>query len=144
MPLPKPEPGLVLSYGYLWKWQDELGGDTGDKNRPCVIVVAVENIDGDTVVLVVPVTSQQPRPDRATVEILAKVQAHLGLDGVRCWIIVDEANKFIWPGPDLSQLPGQPGKFHYGFMPPKLYKKVIDGCRIAASARQLRPVTRTD
>lgn len=143
MPLPKPEPGLVLSYGYLWKWQDEMGGDTGAKNRPCVIVLAAETNDGDTVVMVVPVTSQQPRPDRASVEIPAKVQAHLGLDGERCWIIVDEVNKFIWPGPDLAQIPDRPGTFHYGFIPPKLYKNIIEGCQSAAKARQLRSVTRT-
>jgi uncharacterized protein YifN (PemK superfamily) len=143
MPLPKPEPGLVLSYGYLWKWQDEMGGDTGDKNRPCVIVLSAENNDGDTVVMVVPVTSQQPRADRGSVEIPAKVQAHLGLDGERCWIIIDEVNKFIWPGPDLSQIPGQPGKFHYGFIPPKLYKKITAGCAAIAKAHQLRSVTRT-
>ena len=143
MPLPRPEPGLVLSYGYLWKWQDEMGDDTGEKNRPCVIVLSTENIDGDTVVMVVPVTSRQPRPDRGSVEIPAKVQAHLGLDGERCWVIVDEVNKFIWPGPDLSQIPGQPGKFHYGFIPPKLYKKITAGCINTAKAHQLRSVTRT-
>ncbi len=143
MPLPKLEPGLVPSYGYLWKWQDEMGDDTGEKNRPCVIVLATENNDGDTVVMVVPVTSRQPRPDRGSVEIPAKVQAHLGLDGERCWVIIDEVNKFIWPGPDLSPLPGQPGKFHYGFIPPKLYKKIIVGCTAIAKAHQLRSVTRT-
>ena len=143
MPLPKPEPGLVLSYGYLWKWQEELGSDTDEKPRPCVIVLAVESSDGDTVVMVVPVTSQQPRPDRAFVEIPAKVQAHLGLVGERCWIVIDEVNKFVWPGPDLAQIPGQPGKFHYGFIPPKLYKQIITGCTIIAKAHQLRSVTRT-
>jgi mRNA-degrading endonuclease toxin of MazEF toxin-antitoxin module len=143
MPLPTPEPGLVLSYGYLWKWQDEIGGEAGEKNRPCVIVVSVEIDDGDIVVMVVPVTSQQPRPGRASVEIPAKVQAHLGLDGERCWVIIDEVNKFIWPGPDLAQIPGQPGKFHYGFIPPKLYQKIIVGCRNAAKTHTLRSVTRT-
>lgn len=142
MPLPKPEPGLFLSYGYLWKWQDEMGDDTGEKNRPCVIVLSTENNDGDTVVMVVPVTSRQPRPDRGSVEIPAKVQAHLGLDGEQCWVIIDEVNKFIWPGPDLTQIPGQPGKFHYGFIPPKLYKKIIVGCATIAKAHQLRSVTR--
>jgi mRNA-degrading endonuclease toxin of MazEF toxin-antitoxin module len=147
MPLPKPEPGLVLSYGYLWKWQDEMGGDTGEKNRPCVIVLAVENNDGDTVIVVVPVTRQQPRsdrgPGRASVEIPVKVQAHLGLDGGRSWIIVDEVNKFVWPGPDLAQIPSQPGKFHYGFIPPKLYKKIIARCTSIAKAHRLGTVTRT-
>jgi hypothetical protein len=143
MPLPKPEPGLVLSYDYLWKWQDETGGDTGDKSRPCVIVLSAENNDGDTIVMVVPVTSQQPRSGRGSVEIPAQVQAHLGLHGKRSWVIIDEVNKFVWPGPDLAQIPGQPGRFHYGFIPPKLYKKIIAGCTDIAKAHRLRSVTRT-
>ena len=143
MPLPAPEPGLVLSYGYLWKWQDERGDDTGEKSRPCVIVLTTENNDGGTVVLVVPATSQQPQPDRSSIEIPTRVQAHLGLDGARCWVIIDEVNKFIWPGPDLAQLPGQPGTFHYGFIPPKLYKQIITGCTNIAKAHQLGTVTRT-
>ena len=143
MPLPEPEPGLVLSYGYLWKWQDERGDDTGEKSRPCVIVLTTENNDGGTVVLVVPATSQQPQPDRSSIEIPTRVQAHLGLDGAQCWVIIDEVNKFIWPGPDLAQLPGQPGTFHYGFIPPKLYKQIITGCTSIAKAHQLGTVTRT-
>ena len=143
MPLPKPELGLVLSYGYLWKWQDERGDDAGEKNRPCVIVLSTENNDGDTVVLVVPVTSQQPRPDRRSVKIPAKVQAHLGLGGEQCWVITDEVNKFTWPGPDLSQIPARPGEFHYGFIPPKLYVKIRDDCKDIAKVRQLKSVTRT-
>ena len=118
-----------------------MGDDTGEKNRPCVIVLSTENNDGDTVVMVVPVTSRQPRPDRGSVEIPAKVQAHLGLDGERCWVIIDEVNKFIWPGPDLTQIPGQPGKFHYWFIPPKLYNKIIVGCTTKAKALQFRSVT---
>ncbi len=143
MPLPKPEPGLVLSYDYLWKWQDEAGGDTGDKSRPCVIVLAAENNDGDTIVTVVPVTSQQPRSGRGSVEIPAQVQAHLGLHGKQSWVVIDEVNKFVWPGPDLAQIPGRPGSFHYGFIPPKLYKNIIAGCTDIAKAHRLKSVTRT-
>jgi mRNA-degrading endonuclease toxin of MazEF toxin-antitoxin module len=143
MPLPEPEPGLVLSYGYLWKWQDERGDDTGEKSRPCVIVLATENNDGDTVVLVVPVTSQPPQPNRSSIEIPTRVQADLGLDGAQCWVVIDEVNKFIWPGPDLAQLPGRPGRFHYGFIPPKLYKQIITGCTKLAKAHKLGTVTRT-
>ena len=143
MPLPSPEPGLVLSYGYLWKWQDEMGNNTGETNRPCVIVLATKNNDGDTVVFVVPVTSRQPRPGRGSVEIPGKVQAHLGLKAGQCWVVIDEVNKFIWPGPDLAQIHGQPGTFHYGFIPPKLYKIIITGCTGMAKAHQLGTVTRT-
>ena len=110
---------------------------------PWVIVLSVENNDRDTIVMVVPVTNQQPRSGRGSVEIPAQVQAHLGLRGGRCWVVIDEVKKFVWPGPDLAQIPGPPGKFHYGFTPPKLYKKIIAGCTDIAKAHRLRSVTRT-
>jgi hypothetical protein len=41
VPLPRPEPGLVLSYSYLWHTEHEEGREEGVKDRPCVIVVVV-------------------------------------------------------------------------------------------------------
>jgi hypothetical protein len=34
----------------------------------------------------------------------AGIRAHLGLDAERCWIMVTEINRFIWPGPDLRPI----------------------------------------
>jgi hypothetical protein len=55
MALPEPEPGLVISYVYLWHHEHQSGHDEGRKDRPCVIVVAAERTsDGATVVTVAP------------------------------------------------------------------------------------------
>ena len=61
MPLPDPVPGLVLRYGYLWFDQHRRGQEEGSKDRPCVVVLAVQQDDGDTVVMVVPITHSPPR-----------------------------------------------------------------------------------
>ena len=39
---PEPEVGLVISYSYLWKEEEEQGLGEGRKDRPCGIVLTVE------------------------------------------------------------------------------------------------------
>jgi hypothetical protein len=34
MPIPTPEPGLVISYAYLWHHEHEAGREEGRKDRP--------------------------------------------------------------------------------------------------------------
>src|SRR5882724_7975187 len=53
MPIPTPEPGLVISYAYLWHQEHEAGREEGRKDRPSVIVLAVERPANDTTVVVV-------------------------------------------------------------------------------------------
>jgi hypothetical protein len=44
MPLPRPEPGLVIHFGYLWRHEHEAGQEDGSTSRPCLIVMAVSYI----------------------------------------------------------------------------------------------------
>lgn len=122
MSLPDPEGGLVVCYEYLWRWQQAQGREDGAKDRPAVIVLA--RGEGPEV-MVVPITSQPVGPERDAIEIPTRVAAHLGLDTSRVSrIVVDEVNMFRWPN-DLRRVPGQPsGRFHYGFIPPRLYERV--------------------
>lgn len=39
MPLPRPEPGLVVSYAYLWRHEHNRGLEEGLKVRPCAVVL---------------------------------------------------------------------------------------------------------
>jgi len=54
--LPKPEPGLVIRYSYLWRAEHLRGQEEGVKDRPCAIVLAPERVEDDTLVVVLPVT----------------------------------------------------------------------------------------
>ena len=61
MPIPNPEPGLVISYSYLWHGEYEAGQEEGRKDRPSVIVLAVERETDETaVVTVLPITHSAP------------------------------------------------------------------------------------
>jgi hypothetical protein len=42
MPLPRPQPGLVICYEFLWSQEHEAGAAQGEKKRPCV-VLAIED-----------------------------------------------------------------------------------------------------
>ena len=120
MPLPEPEPGLMISYAYLWHHEHDFGIAEGRKDRPCVILAAVERRqDNETVVVVSPVTHRPPKDSTVAVEIPQTVKRSLGLDLERSWVVVNEGNRFVWPGYDLRKVPGR-DEFHYGYLPPRL------------------------
>ena len=125
MTIPMPEPGLVVSYAYLWHAEHRAGREEGAKDRPSVIVLAVERDDDDTmIVTVLPITHAAPLDPKTAVEIPPLVKRHLGLDGERSWIVVTEGNEFQWPGYDLRKL-SRGGRYDYGFLPPRLFDKVL-------------------
>jgi hypothetical protein len=135
---------LVISYGYLWASEYREGREEGVKDRPCVIIVAVQDDGGKYVVTVAPVThSPPPRPD-AGVEIPLATKQRLGLDSDRSWVIVSEINGFLWPGPDLRPLPRDAARYDYGFIPPGLFRQILVRMRAQAADRQLRSVPRTE
>ena len=95
MSLPKPRPGLVISYTYLWLREYRQGWEDGRKDRPCAIVAARQMIEGQEIVTVVPVTHNPPADPAGAIEMPAALKAHLGLDDARSWIVVTETNDFI-------------------------------------------------
>jgi hypothetical protein len=123
VPLPEPRPGLVIRYDYLWSREAAAGRDQG-KERPACLVAATDTTVSPRFVVILPIT--HTRPDRHTVgvEIPARVRAALGLDDAPCWVIVSEHNVDEWPNGGLAPLPGRPGIFSYGFIPPGLFARV--------------------
>ena len=125
--------------------EEQAGREEGVKDRPCAIVLTTEHHDEDTIVTVVPITHTEPADMTIALELPARVKAHLGLDDERSWIIFNEADRFLWPGPDLRPISGRsPSEFAYGFLPPKLFAvaEAADGREIRARlfAGGVRPV----
>jgi hypothetical protein len=143
--LPKPQPGLVVSYSYLWAREHNSGAEEGRKTRPCAIIAARQVIEGREVVTVVPITHSAPLSPADAVEIPPALKAHLGLDDIPSWIVVTETNDFLWPGPDMRPLPGtSPARFHYGMLPPRFFVHVRDRILQAHLHRKLNRVVRSD
>lgn len=127
MGLPDPVAGLVIRYGFLWRDQARRGMGEGSKDRPCAILLSVSDVAGDRQVTVLPVTHSPPRNPALAVEIPAATKRRLGLDDQPSWIVLTDANRFIWPGPDLRpQAGGDISSVAIGLLPRGLYNEVRD------------------
>jgi hypothetical protein len=93
----------------------------------------------------VPITYSAPDALGEAIEIPAAIKARLGLDAERSWIVLNEANDFFWPGPDLRFLPGRgPESSVYGFLPPRFFRVVRDRFLVLRDERRAALVRLTE
>jgi hypothetical protein len=93
------------------------------------------------IVRVLPVTHTPPVDPADALEIPHPTKQRLGLDSERSWVMLGEANDFIWPGPDLRPaVNGDPASVAYGMLPPG-FMAVLRG-RLAQRRREKLAVTR--
>lgn len=145
MTLPDPEPGLVIGYSYLWASEAGAGREEGHKDRPCAIVLVVTHTGGGKVVRVLPITHSPPADPTEAVEIPAPVKLRLGLDSLRSWIIISEANDFTWPGPDLRPIRiRETNSVKIGLLPPRFFDQVRKKYIERAISRRAVRVPRTE
>lgn len=123
MPLPSPEPGMVLRYDYLWSREASQGQQQG-KDRPSCLVAASDSRINPSYVVLVPITHSPPTGDTIGIEIPNKVKKAIGLDDEPSWVIVSDYNIDEWPNAGLTQIPSKPGTYSYGFLPPSLFATV--------------------
>ncbi|MET3522761.1 growth inhibitor PemK [Mesorhizobium abyssinicae] len=142
MPLPDPQLGLVISYAYLWHHERQTGQDEGRKDRPCVIVLAVDRGADGLNVTVVPVTHVPPVDPWLAIELPPAVKQHLGLDSERSWVMLHEGNRFAWPGFDLRPVPRSADRYDYGLLPPRLFLSIAERFKAIWETGQGRPVSR--
>ena len=141
MALPEPKPGLVIRYDYLWSREASGGRDQG-KDRPACLVAATDSTAKPRFVVILPITHTPPSGDTVGIEIPPKVRRALGLDDDPCWVIVSEHNVDEWPNAGLRPLPGRPGVFSYGFIPPGLFAQIKGRFLDLAKNKQSRPIRR--
>lgn len=123
MPLPDPRPGLVVRYDYVWS-REALAGKTQGKDRPACLVAASDDRARPRFVVLLPITHSSPDPDTIAIEIPPRVRAAIGLDDAPSWVVISEHHIDEWPSSGLSPLPGKPGVFVYGFIPPGLFAQI--------------------
>jgi hypothetical protein len=75
-------------------------------------------------VVVAPITHRPQIGNTSAIEIPALTKQRLGLDEARSWIVTDDLNVFVWPGPDL-RLIDQTRGIAYGLLPSGLTKSLI-------------------
>ena len=144
MTFPTPIAGMVIHYAYLWQREHERGIEEGGKDRPCAVLLAVTDDAGDQQVIVLPITHSPPHDATTAIEIPAATKRRLNLDDDRSWVILEEANRFIWPGPDLRPMKsGNMTTVVYGELPADLFRKIRERW-LALSASRRSVVTRTE
>jgi hypothetical protein len=144
VPFPEPVPGLVVRYSYLWAEEYGSGREEGTKDRPCAIILVSSEENGEHVVTVLPVTHAPPSDPGLAVEIPAATKHRLGLDDERSWVVLSEANRFIWPDPDLR--PARRGDatiIAYGQLPYTLFETIRHSFVAAVRARRAGVVPRS-
>ena len=145
MTFPVPEPGLVIRYSYLWLRDHRQGREEGTKDRPCAIVLTAARRDGETHVLVVPITHSPPETLDTALELPASVKRHLGLDTEPSWVVLAESNAFEWPGPDLRRVGDRnDSSIAYGFLPPRFFMELRRRFLALEMASRSRRIRRTD
>lgn len=91
-----------------------------------------------------PITHTPPTDPALAVEIPGATKTRLGLDEARSWIILTEANRFEWPGPDLRPVPGGDlSTVSYGYLPASLYDQVRSKWLAAFDRGKTHQVIRT-
>jgi hypothetical protein len=142
---PVPVPGLVIRYSYLWASEHARGQEEGVKDRPCAVVLVTQDDGGDRLITVLPISHTPPEDTELAVELPLAVKRRLRLDDDRSWVVLTEANRFVWPGPDLRPFsPGDPASVAYGQLPYALLERIRLKFIAALKARKARAVRRTE
>lgn len=145
MAIPDPHPGLVIRYSYLWESEHAAGREEGVKDRPCAVVLTRQVIADRTLVTVVAVTHTPPSDPVGAIELPASIKRMLGLDDLPSWIVLTEVNDFIWPGPDLTPIPGSDvQRFDYGVLPPGFFRGLRDQMVALIKSHRVTIVPRTE
>jgi hypothetical protein len=121
--IPKPEPGLVFRYDYLWSREATAGQDYG-KERPVCLAVTLIPAIGELYVVILPITHSPPDAQTAAVELPTRVKQSLGLDDQPSWVVVSEYNVDSWPNAGIAPLPDKPDRCSHGYLPPRLFTEI--------------------
>lgn len=107
--------------------------------------MALEAANERIKVIVLPITHRAPKTPANGLEIPLDVKRRLKLDFEHSWVIVSEANVFVWPGPDLRPLPAQGvDTIAYGFLPPGFFRSIREAYLAFVRRGQLLVVDRTE
>lgn len=141
MPLPDPKPGMIIRYDYLWSREAAAGRQQG-KDRPTCLVAASDSQTKPRYVVLLPITHSPPNGETIGIEIPAKVKQAIGLDDEPSWVVISEHNIDEWPNAGLSPIPGTPGIYSYGFIPPGLFTAIKARFLELARAKRSEPIRR--
>ena len=135
----------MIRYSYLWAAEFRGGREEGIKDRPCAVILVSRDDAGNKTVTVLPISHTPPINPEFAVEIPDATKRRLGLDDQRSWVVLTEANRFIWPGPDLRpSRRGDAASIAYGALPFALFEDIRRRFISILKARRAQIVGRTE
>ncbi len=139
-----PRTGLVISYRFLWTREHDRGVEHGRKARPTCVVVPLNVAAG--MVVVFPLTTQEPGPDRLSVRLPDTERRRLRLRGTDAsWILLDEGNRDILPGSfHIEPISHDPLVYVYGQLSHPFMRQVLGVLAEAIRTKRMkiiRPVS---
>ncbi len=144
MAFPSPVPGLVIRSSYLRASEHARGREEGIKERPAGVILVTTSAAGEPMVTVLPITCTPPGVSALAVQIPHPAKRRLGLDDAWSWVVLTEANRFAWPGPDARPASGgDAASVAYGPLPYALFEEIRLKFIAAVKARAARTVPRT-
>ena len=88
--------GAVIRFPYLWAREAAQGETGGRKFRPVAVGVRIPKLKDEDLLVLFPITSQEPAKSRFAAEIPDTEKRRAGLDGtIRLWIVLDEYNQDV-------------------------------------------------
>jgi hypothetical protein len=144
--LAPPRPGDVIRYADLWTNERDAGREEGVKDRPCAVVLTIQETDDNAhAVFVLPITSRRPANGEDAEELSLATRSRLGLQAAPCWVVLSEVNRFYWPGPDLRPVERPDGPFYrFGMLPAVQTRRIRDAVLKCARVHRLGVVQRTE
>jgi hypothetical protein len=131
-----PKNGQVVRYVYLWRREFERGEETGRKVRPVCVTVILPTTADATRILLFPITSQPPGPNRQALSIPDVELLRSGLRGP-AWVILDEGNTDLWETSFHVEDRTPLGRFSYSF-----FSRLREGALAQLQAGDFQPVPR--
>ncbi len=138
MALPKPRPGLVVGYDFLFREQADAGMENAGKPHPAAIILVVKE-DVQTRVSLLAISHSPPRlgDEAYRLKLTATECKQMGLDSDEHWINLRDINAFDWPGYDLvKSAPGS--NYVYGTMSKNTFVRIVDAVKRCAGRRVVK------
>lgn len=139
-PADRPVAGDIWNYPFLWARQAARGETAGRKERPCALALVQRKHNGETQIVLLAITGQQPMIGQLGLEVPETERFRAGLSRAkRLWVMLDEYNTDVIERSYSFEPGGKIGSFTPGFV-----RKVQAAFADALRNRTTKAVRRED
>lgn len=134
MTLPKPAPGLVIGYEFLFREDAAAGLENANRPHPGAIIL-VASTGPNQRVSVVSISHSPPSPSEAKfrMKLTHSECREMGLDDGDHWVNLRDVNSFDWPGYDLKPI-APDGGYVFGRMQKSTFIRLVTALKAVSGS----------